>query len=237
MPGTDFFDDDLQNREAKRRRAVADEPASPLGREVSELNLTRLARHKEDLESQVANSAQELDRLRMRQEELERERRELEDLRSKQEAYERGRRDVTERINQSLIMMENEQLRAQKLVETLQGTRDDFMGLLRGLETVDPESWPDDAVRAELAKALVIIDESRMEYNKGVTRVEALMDKERGKPNSASMLLAGDSDAEPGFQTSFGFWLKAGLAFLLPLILTLLILGGAFLALKQRGML
>lgn len=235
MPGTDFFDDDLQNREAKRRRAVTDPPPPGLSRDVSDLNLTRMARHKDDIEQQVASSAQELDRLRMRQEEVERERRELEELRKKQENYERGRRDVSERINQSLIMMENEQLRAQKLVELLQTTRDDFKGLLQGIMTIDPESWPDDEVRAELGKALVVIDESRMEYNKGMTKVEALMDGDRRKTPADGSLMSDESEGGPS--RSFGFWLKAGLAFSLPLILTLLVLVAAYVAMKQQGML
>ena len=236
MPGTDFFDDDLQNREANRR-AGGERAGGAITRDVSDLNLTRLARHKEEVEQQVARSAQELDRLRMRQEELERERRELEDLRKKQESYERGRRDVTERINQSLIMMEKEQLRTQRMVEVLQGTREEFKSLRDAIAAIDPDAWPDEQVREELAKALVVIDESRMEYNKGITRIEAMLEGDRKRAPVDAALLPDGGEGGRNTRHSFGFWFKAGLAFSLPLLLTLLALAAAFLVLARQGLL
>lgn len=238
MAGTDFFDEDLQNREAVRRGGavgVDDKPASSSGvaRPVSDLNLTRMARHREEVEEQVATSAQELDRLRMRQEELERERRELEELRKKQEDYERGRREIMDRLNKSLIMMEKEQVKAERMVDLLVNTRGEFKGMLTEIEAINEEDWPDDAVRDELTKSLVVLDECRMQYNKSVARIEAVMaDDSKGSNESSSMLPAGGASKS---ELSFSYWLKAGLALSLPLILFLLVAGAVALALFLRN--
>ena len=100
MANTDFFDDDLikQRDAAKRiRLGPGDEPVGTLPpaapsdevpvRAVSDFNLTRMAKHKQEVEGQMAHAAQELERLRARQEGLEREKRDLEDVRRKQEEY------------------------------------------------------------------------------------------------------------------------------------------------------
>ncbi len=236
MAGTDFYDEDLQNREAVRRGGAADadeQPAAGVQRPVGDLNLTRMARHREEVEEQVATSAQELDRLRMRQEELERERRELEDLRKKQEDYERGRREIMDRLNKSLIMMEKEQIKAERMVDLLQNTRSEFKGMLTEIESISEEDWPDDAVRDELTKSLVILDECRMQYNKSVARIEAVMaDDRKGGGEDSSMLPAGAGSKN---EQPFSYWLKAGLALSLPLMIFLLIAAGVAFALFSRG--
>lgn len=221
MTGTDFFDEDLQNREAARARGMPREESAPdLRRPVSDLNLTRLARHREDVESQVANSAQELDRLRMRQEELERERRELETLRKKQEDYERGSKEILNRLTQSLASMEKEQLKAERMVDLLQETRRSFKAMQAEIEGITEDAWPDEAVADELGNALVLIDESRMQFNKALARIDAVVaeDQPGGTPRPWLPGVPGsDSPALPGFR----YWLKAGLAVSLPLVLVI----------------
>lgn len=244
MAETDFVDKDLQNREALRRRTVIQEPigivseGEELYRPVSDLNLTRMAKHRKELESQVADSAHELDRLRMRQEELERERRELEDLRKKQEDYERGRRELSDRLHHSLIRMEKEQLRSERLTELLVNTTAEFKGVLGQIEGMEDEYWPDDQVRDELTKALAVIEEGRVQFNKGITKIEAAMAADRANdPHGESLINRGGRDAatRPGF----GYWFKVGLAASLPLIVALLALSLVFVYLyfHSRGLL
>jgi chromosome segregation ATPase len=232
MGGTDFFDEDLQNREATRRKVVAaegglGEGTTDLRRPVSDLNLTRLARHREGVETQVAASAQELDRLRMRQEELERERRELEALRKKQEDYERGRKEILNRLRQSLNSMEKEQLKTEQKLELLQQTRRSFQGMVAEIEVIREEEWPEDGVADELSKALVVVEECRMQYNKALARLETVMG-ENGVGDRAVPWLPGGEAGEsvwPGFP----YWLKVGLALSLPLLVVLIGLAAAYL--------
>lgn len=238
MGGTDFFDEDLQNREATRRKAVASdgglgEGSSELRRPVSDLNLTRLARHRDEVESQVAASAQELDRLRMRQEELERERRELEALRKKQEDYERGRKEILNRLQQSLISMEKEQLKSERMVELLQETRRSFKSMVAEIEGIREDRWSDDSVADELGQALVVVEECRMQYNKALARIDTVTAESGPGERTGPWLPAGDGSDPvwPGFR----YWLKAGLALSLPLLVVILALAAAGLVWALRS--
>ena len=214
--GTDFFDEDLQNSGRRPAGADSDEGAtSPLKRPVSDLNLVRMGRQREDIENQVAASSQELERLRIRQDELEKERRELEDLRRKQDDYVAARRDLSDRLTQSLVMMEKEQVRLELVTEMLHAGRGRFKELREEIEEIDDESWSDDQIREELTKSLALLEESRMEYNSTMARLDAAMAD--GVTESVAEREAG---AGPGgvdsLAHSFRYWLKAGFAFSLP---------------------
>ena len=242
MPSTDFFDDDLNASVPGRepRPAAARDPANEeaaLGMAsataAAESQLAGMTRRKEEVERQVATASQEIDRLRKRQEDLERERKELEDLRRKQEEYDRGRRELGDRLDQSLIMMEKEQLKAERLAELLQSTRDGFRSLLLEIRGIDDEAWEEANLREELNKALVILDEARMEYNKGLAKVEsAVADETRGGAGTRP-LIPGSEEASPW---SFGFLFKAGFAFLLPLVLAVLAAAAVFIVLSHLNL-
>jgi hypothetical protein len=130
MSGTDFFDDDLvrQRESAKRiRMGPGDEPVEPMageggemgGRGVGELNLTRMARHRKEVDNQASVATQELERLRKRQEQLEMEKRELEELRRKHEEYGRGKREIMDHLKRSLVGLERREVETQRSLELL----------------------------------------------------------------------------------------------------------------------
>ena len=227
MKGTDFFDEDLQNRDRNRVPAETDGSETEsrvIKRPVSDLNLTRMGRQREDIDNQVAASSQELERLRIRQVEIEKERRDLEELRKKQEDYVTARRDLSERLTQSLVTMEKEQVRMQLVTEMLDTGRSRFKNMREEIGAIDEETWTDDRMRDELTKSLTLLEESRMEYNSTIAKLEATMSD--GTPP----LVADGNPGSPvhvGTQNtrSFGYWFKAGFAFLLPgmLFLTSLI--------------
>ena len=129
MANTDFFDDDLvKQRDSARRLKLgpSDDSIGTVGdgassdevpvRPVSDFNLTRMAKHKQEVDDHVATAVHELERLRKRQEDLEREKKELEELRRKQEEYERGKREMSERLSQSLVTLEKDELQAERVV-------------------------------------------------------------------------------------------------------------------------
>jgi hypothetical protein len=239
MSGSDFFDEDLSNRGASRRQAPGqsggdpDGNGGPLNRPVSDLNLTRMTKQREELEHQVAASAHELDRLRMRTEELARERSNLEELRHKQVEYIQARRDLTDRLNQSLVMMEKEQIRAEAITELLMINRDRFKAMEAEIEAIDDESWPDDQVRDELTKSIALLDECRLEYNSATAKIDAAV-ADGGNDVTAPLLRGkGGKHGWPGF----GYWLKAGLAASLPLLLFLLAVAVAWFLLHRYKLL
>lgn len=239
MAGTDFYDDDLAQRDAPRRPVVAateeDRTIPELQRPVGDLNLARMARHREEIERQVAESVHELDRLRIRQDEVERKRKELEEQRQKQDEYERGRRELSDRLNQSLIMMEKEEVKSERLLEVLRNSRARFKDALAEIESIDDSSWAEEEVREELNRALTILDEARVAYNKTVAKIEALMGDDRAVPVDARGMLFRDGAGSAG-DRSFATWLWIGFAASLPLILVSLLIAAGIAAMKWKGL-
>lgn len=228
MSTTDFYDDDLVKHRGALRKTRGEGLAEPgateaPGRPVSELNLTRMARQKEHMEESMAAAAQELERLRQRQENLEKEKHVLEDLRRRQSEYERGKREILDLLNKSLISLEKEELKTEKLLEMVTSTRQRCRSWLAELDSMDEELWPEDQFRDELGKALTKIEDVRIEYNKAVAKIEA-----HGADDRTSVALphVGSYEEGTGDQPEKGFmyWLKVGLAVSLPVIITLIIL-------------
>ncbi len=233
MANTDFFDDDLgRQRDAARRIKLSDQPLTTLSeisssdevpvRPLSDLSLTRMAKHKQDVDENMVQAAQELERLRKRQEALERERRELEEIRRKQEEYERGKRDIVERLSQSLITMEKDELQAQRMAELLGSIRKHFKEMLSEVDQISEETWPEERFGEELSKALALVEDVRMEYNKALSKIEAAGGGDLRLP--AAIGAAGELPmARREEDRPFRYWLKVGFAVSLPLAAVIVI--------------
>ena len=242
--GTDFFDEDLvREREAALKIKLDGESGgSPRdgfipssrdlpNRPVSDLTLTHLARHKQEVTDQMVDKTQELDRLRARQEELERERRTLEEMRKKQESFDAGRRELKDRLAASLVRMEKDRLQAERLSQLLEETRRLFRERLDEVEALNESEWDDEHLLDELNKSLVLLDNVRSDYNKGMAKVEAVHPLAPGAAAAARPLACEDAAGSPAAGSrGFGYWLRAGLAFTLPLmaLLAVLFLAGLF---------
>ncbi len=251
MSNTDFFDDDLirQRDHAQRiKLGPGDEP--PGGdpepksskdipsRPVSDLNLTRMARHKQEVDEQASRALQELELLKKRQEEVEREKRELEDFRRKHEEFEHGKREMTGHLKRSIGMLERQELDYQRLTELVTNTRSRFREMLRDIDELKEENWPEDAIQDELARSLGVIEDSRMEYNKAMTKIDAIRtDSPRQETDDASGPVLFE-ETTPAFEMEkpFSHWVKIGFGVSLPLIATLLILAILYYAIASSGL-
>lgn len=249
MPGTDFFDDDLVRQRSAARAPVpsrADDAVETLGqggaaddvpvRAISDLNLTRMARHKHQVTEQSSVALQELERLKKRQEELEQEKRELEDLRRKHDDFDRGKREMTDHLKRSLVSLEREEVEYGRLVEQLAATRKRFKALLGQLEEIKEESWAEEEIREQLNRSLGIIEDTRMEYNKALGKIDAVKGGEKapaGTASAPSAILY--EDRAPTEDKPFSFWLKVGLAVSMPVVVTLAVLALLFMLGASRG--
>lgn len=247
MSGTDFFDDDLvrQRDSAKRiRMGPGDEPAEPMagdtgelgGRGVGELNLTRVARHRKEVDNQASVAAQELERLRKRQEQLELEKRELEELRRKHEDYGRGKREMLDHLKRSLVALERREVESQRLLELLGGTRNRFRQLLDDIESIKDESWPEDRVRDELGKSLVIIEEARAEYNKAMAKIEATKGETPSPASAQPAVLFEERYHGHEEEKPFSHWVRIGLAVSLPLTVVIVVVALLFIISISMGL-
>lgn len=199
----DFFDGDL----LKNGRVVSSDQARE-----------RLARQKEDLSGQVAGAVKEIEELRMRQAELEKERSDLEEMARKQEEYERGKRDMMAKLRRSLITLEKEEVQAARMVEIISVIRTKYSDTLVELDRIEESSWTDDNFQMELNKALVLVEDAKSVYRKGMAKIEAASwhKTPEGAPTADGFA---DIAQQLGVEKGFGYWLKVGLAVSLPLML------------------
>jgi len=228
--GTDFFDEDLAAPDAAARE-------NPQKREDSatrpaEAEPGRMTRQKEDVSEEMAAKTDEIERLRMKQQDLEREKSDLESLSRRQDEYVRGKRDVIEKLERSVVLIEKEEVQATRMVEMLSATRSRFRETLGEIQQIDEERWPDEEFKNELNKALALIEEARQLHKKGVARIEAARWQE-GEPGKAGFPRPERMDGESGAAGGFGFWLKAGLAFSLPLAALLIVVFLVYLVLAR----
>lgn len=235
---TDFFDDDLVREHEAALKIKLDDASTAIPRDgnipssrdlpnrpIGDLSLTHMTRHKQEVTEQMVGKAQELDRLRARQEELEHERRLLEEMRQKQEAFDSGRRELKDRLNESLVWMEKERLQADRLAHLLDETRRTFRVRLEDVLGLKEDDWEDTHLLDELNKALVLLETVRAEYNQALGKIDAIR-SQAGPDPTALGRMGVDSDrmAVAAGAQGFGYWLRAGVAFTLPLMVLLALL-------------
>ena len=172
----------------------------------------------ERIDSQVQKAQEQLLNLRRQQEQIERQKRELEELSRRQEELETGRSEMIEKLTRALVVLERQSNDAQKRVEQLHLLGESFASHLGALETINPKGWASADLQKELNRALGMVDHARTEY--GQQRARFAADVAEGTTTDGS-------PAENPYEEMFGqtpdksfvYWLKAGVAFTLPLLL------------------
>jgi hypothetical protein len=216
---TDFFDDDLLQPDIKTKEKSEPKDVSTARAADAGATAARMAKQKDELSTHVAAAVQEIEHLRMKQEELEREKNKLQELSRKQEEYERGKRDIMEGLDRGMITVEKEEVEAMRMVELLSETRNKFKTMLSELRNLNEDSWGDDKFPEELNKALVMVENARMDFKKALARIDASSwHKAVAKEQTNALEDLAGGRANGG---SFGYWLKVGLAITLPLIVVL----------------
>ncbi len=209
---TDFVDEDLVV-------ASGQEALPSTGEGARAESSSRMVRQREKLTDDVASAAQEIERLRLRQEELEREKVRLAELNICQERYTSGKRELIGDLNQALLVMKKDQMRAERLVELLGITRSRFQDMLDEMHDLDEDRWDEKDFDEQLATALALVEKSRLEYGRSMARVDA---ESLAPATGRSARHAGERGASrPLADRGVWFWFKVGLAATLPLILAL----------------
>lgn len=175
----------------------------------------------DNVDAKVKEAQERLANLRHEAEEIERQKQHLEQLQIKQERFVAGKRDLTDKLARAVSALGQELYDAQKLVEELSITKENFNRHLETLRALQPEKWDRHQVDSELEHALSAVEAAANEYSKGTRRLAVarpadsapiMIDDTRPSAPSASFA---DDDA--------GTWFRRGLAFTLPLIGTILI--------------
>jgi len=169
----------------------------------------------EHLDSQVQKAQEQLLSLKRQQDSIERQKRELEELSLKQEQLQMGRTEMSEKFTRALVYIEREESDSQRREEMLRSARENFSLHLDYFKSLDLRVLEGGDVRDELTRAMSALDDAKNVYNKTIPRIGA-QDAEHS-----------DSGMEVGYPAQYGseaggkdfvYWLKAGLAFTLPLV-------------------
>jgi DNA repair exonuclease SbcCD ATPase subunit len=165
---------------------------------------------KQEVDQQLQHAQEQLMKLRRLQEDLERQKGDLEELRRKQDDYSRGRAAAIEDLTRGMVLLEREQIQAQRLGELCGKTRQSFNEYLEQVQGIRDQDWTSTNLRAELTKALGIIENARIEYNRACAKLDCL------NPAKAAALTGKDEDAFDSVE--FRRYVCRGAAASLPLI-------------------
>lgn len=164
----------------------------------------------EQIDNQVAQAQERLLALKRQAEQLEREKAKLEELSRRQEQFDTGRAEMVDKFTGSLMQIQRETDETLKRLEVLKNIQSTFSNYLQELETINPKEWEAGDLTKELSKAIGAVEDARSVYTKASAQISV-------EPLSGPSSVDSDSPSEGG--QSFSYWLMAGLAFTLPLVI------------------
>jgi hypothetical protein len=176
----------------------------------------------EQLDNQVQRAQEQLLALKRAQDQLERQKRDLEELSRRQEQLHQGKTEMVERFTRAVVVLERETYEAQKRVEQLQAIHASFSQHLDVLEGINPKTWEGAEINKELNRALSAVDDARAEFNRSLPKISIETNSDEADSIAAASGYQLEYGAEP--PKDFLYWLKAGTAFTLPIIVILVIM-------------
>ena len=176
----------------------------------------------EHLDTQVQKAHEQLLSLKRQQDLIEKQKRELEELSRRQEQLNGGKAEMIEKFTRALVVLERETYDAQKRVELLHAVHDSFNQHLDVLDGINPKTWEGLDINKELTKALSAVDDARAEYSRSLPKISPATNTDSGDPVAAGVGYQMEYATEQ--PKDFMYWLKAGFAFTLPLLIVGLVL-------------
>lgn len=168
----------------------------------------------EDYDRKLKDAQDELDRIQLQREELERKKNELEELTTRKRNFLSQQVELSEKLSSSLTMIDRELFEMRKESEELEQCRVAFAAHLDKISKINPESWTRDNLSDKLERSSMAIDIASDEYDQAASYFEnsrsgAIFGKsgKRGRTNSRS---SGNGD--------FMLNLRNGFAFNLPVV-------------------
>lgn len=165
----------------------------------------------EDLGEEVQKTNTELEKLRLQLETIEKQKVRLEELRRRQEELETGRGEMLDKLTRSLGTVQRETEEAQKRLEQLNSIHNSFTQHLRYIESINPRVWGANELPKELSKAISAVEDARSDYTKAQAKISI------EAPDEA-VPVGYEADYGPVDDRGFGYWLRSGFAFTLPLL-------------------
>ena len=213
----DFLDHDLATGD--QGAGDADGVFSAPSGAADTTNLGHLIEQRHQRTNRMANAAQEIQRLRSRQTELEREKTDLESLTGQQDGYEQGKRDVMLKLEKGIVLLQKQSEETVQAAELLSLVRSRYEDVLNDLRVIREDEWDAGDFEQELARAMALVEKAQTVHMKGVAKVNASTWQKSSRQMKSTRQPAIDEGQtkSPGF----GYWLQAGIAFSLPLVLVI----------------
>ena len=206
--GTDFFDSDLE-QDAPRSAPVDAAPSSGIAGESFH------SRSKRELPERLASAGDEIERLKQRQEALEKRKQEIIELRRRMDMFEGGRRDILDKLRRDAVLVVREGEQASRTAALCTEAGSLFSRLHGELEAMAPDTWGEDEYEARLTEAIAKVDAATAEHRKTMDRVAAVDWRAGPTDGDASAAIGGQASGRSA-PMGFGRWFIAGLAFSLP---------------------
>jgi hypothetical protein len=157
LDGTDFVDTDLRTPGGSSPRLAT---ASP-----SMSGATGRAPTREELDSQLTATQQDLAKLREAQEQLERAKAAIEEMRRRRGEFHTGREEMLQNLLRGVALLEQAEMNLRRDALQMGRTLEGLRGALGNVQGLNEQTWTDTTWETELARALAAIENARMEWN------------------------------------------------------------------------
>jgi len=157
LDGTDFVDTDLRTPggSSPRLATAGPGPHGTAGR----------APTREELDSQLTATQQDLAKLREAQEQLERAKAAIEEMRRRRAEFQTGREEMLQNLLRGVSLLEQSELNLRRDAFQMGRTLEGLRGALGNVQGLSEQAWTDTTWETELARALATIENARMEWN------------------------------------------------------------------------
>lgn len=132
---------------------------------VSRTDSLRRAPTREELDSQLTATQQQLAKLREAQEQLERARAAVEDLRRRRGEFQAGRDELRQQLGRGVGLLEKAEFESRRDAEQLGRSLTGLKEAHALIENLDEQTWTDGDWEQQLSRALTTIENARMEWN------------------------------------------------------------------------
>lgn len=211
LDGTEFVDMDLRTPGGASPRlatAGATGAGGPAG--------TGRAPTREELDSQLTATQQDLAKLREAQEQLERAKAAIEEMRRRRAEFQTGREEMLQNLLRGVSLLEQAELNLRRDAVQMGRTLDGLRGALGHVQGLNEQAWTDTTWETELARALATIENARMEWNQARLAWPVL---EGGSSTATGQAPVGASASTPFDGLSALRLARLGLAFNWPVAL------------------
>lgn len=206
IDGTDFVDTDLRPTAPGVPRPATGVPSPAVGRAPS----------REELDSQLTATQQELARLREAQEQLERAKAAVEEMRRRRAEFHTGREEMLQNLIRGVGLLEQAEHNLRRDAQQMERTLGGLRSALSNVQGLNEQAWTDTTWETELARALAAIENARMEWNQARLAWPVL---EGGGGAGAGSTPPASTAISPLAGLNAAQWARLGLAFNWPVAL------------------